>query len=203
MIGRLFKLHSRDKHADSLANYLPNSRLFSPAKFEDTAELRKLLIGLAGELVRAEKNSSDLFEERDITTTNFLIDEWESALGIPDDVFPGTGTLAERRAHVLIKFTMSVQTCADFERLGRLFGYDDIEVYPLSRDSYPPYDVPFFPQQLTESRFIVVVTGTNILMSVPPYDVPFDVIVGSAFIPTLFDKLKPANVKFIYENLAT
>lgn len=200
MIGRLFKLHSQEKHADSIANYLPNCRIFTPAKFTSTAELRKLILGLAGELLRAERNSSDLFEQKDITTTTDLIDEWESALGIPDDVFLGDGDLEERRSHVLIKFTMSVQTGEDFERLGALLGYDDIEVTPVTADQYPPYDVPFIPQETPPNYFIVWVTGTNILESVPPYDVPFDVIVGSSFIPLLFDKLKPANVKFIYSD---
>lgn len=202
MIGRLFKLHSREKHADSLANYLPNSRIFSPAKFRSDAELRKLLLGLAGELARVEKNISDLYEQRDIRTTTDLIEDWESAVGIPDDIFPGTGSLEERRSHVLIKFTMSVQTIEDFRRIGRIFGYRDLTITPLSAISYPPYDVPFYPQQLNESRFIVVVEGANILESVPPYDVPFDIVFGSSFIQTLFDKLKPANVKFIYENRA-
>lgn len=201
MIGRLFKLHTRAQHADSLANYLPNSRLFSPAKFTDTAELRKLILGLAGELARVEKNTSDLFEQRDITTTRFLIDEWESAVGIPDDTFPGTGTLEERRNHVLIKFIMSVQTCPDFENLGRIFGYNDISVTPLSANQYPPYDVPFYPQSNPGNYFVVLVTGTHILESVPPYDVPFDVVYGSSFIQTLFNKLKPANVRFIYSDL--
>lgn len=202
MIGRLFKLHSREKHADSLANYLPNSRIFSPAKFRSDAELRKVLLGLAGELARVEKNISDLYEERDIRTTTNLIEEWESAVGIPDEIFPGNGPLQERRDHVLIKFTMSVQTTTDFERLARIFGYTDVTVTPLAVRSYPPYSVPFYPQQLSESRFVAVVEGTNILQSVPPYDVPFDVAFGSSFIQTLFDKLKPANVKFIYENRA-
>lgn len=202
MIGRLFKLHSRDKHADSLANYLPNNKLFSPAKFNSTAELRKVLLGLAGELARAEKNTSDLYAERDITTTTFLIDEWEAAVGIPDDIFPGNGSMAERREHVLIKFTMSVQTTRDFERLARIFGYTDVTVTPLAVRSYPPYSVPFYPQELYQSRYVAVVEGTNILQSVPPYDVPFTVAFGSSFIQILFDKLKPANVLFIYENRA-
>lgn len=201
MIGRLFRLHSVKKHADSLANYLPNGRLFLE-KFNDESELRKLLVGLAGELERAEKNASDLYEERDITKTTLLIEEWERALGIPDDCFPGNGPIEERRNHVLIKFTMSVQTGPDFERLGRLLGYDDITVTPLAKSSYPPYDVPFIPQKLHQSRFISVVRGTNILPSVPPYNVPFDVKVGSSIIVCLFNKLKPANVKFIYEERA-
>lgn len=201
MIGRLFKLHSKKKHADSLANYLPNGNPFFE-KFNDDAELRKLLVGLAGELSRAEMAVSEQFEQRDITKTVDLITEWERALGIPDSCFPGTGPIEERRNHVLIKFTMSVQTKEDFERIGKLLGYNDIEVTPLSQSAYPPYDVPFFPKSLPESRFISVVRGTNILPTVPPYNVPFQVKSGSSIIVCLFNKLKPANVKFIYEERA-
>ncbi len=201
MIGRLFKTHSKKNHADSLANYLPNSRIFSPAKFIDDSNLRQLLIGLAGELVRSEKNASDLYAERDIETTTNLIDEWESALGIPDGIFPGDGTLAERRQHVLAKFTMSVQTIADFQMIAEILGFDDVTLTPLADTLYPPYDVPFFPVELDEAMFVVIVRGTNILLAVPPYDVPFDVVFGSSVLQDLFDTLKPANVKFIYENL--
>lgn len=98
---------------------------------------------------------------------------------------------------------MSVQTAADFERIAAIFGYDDVVVQGLAVLSYPPYDVPFFPQKLSQSRFIATVVGTNILEAVPPFDVPFTIEVGSSFIQTLFDKLKPANVQFIYENRAT
>lgn len=198
MIGRLFKLHTTDQHADSVANYLPNCRLFSPSKFNATAELRKTIYGMAGELVRAERNISDQFEQRDITTTTDLIDEWESALGIPDDVFPGTGTLTERRAHCWIKFTMSVQTAGDFEGLADILGYNDVTVTPFTNWQYPPYDVPFFPQSPPENYFTALVEGTNILLSVPPYDVPFDVGGGSSVIQLLFNRLKPAHVLFIY-----
>lgn len=202
MIFGLFRRHNQKKHADSLANFLPNDNRVFVNKFNDESELRKLLIGMAGELMRAESACVDFFNERDIATTEKLIEEWERAVGIPDCCFPGTGSLEERRTHAWIKFAYGAQTTDDFERLGRILGVDNIQVKQQFEDTrYPPYDVPFIPVNLPTSRFTVVVSGTGIVSTYPKYDVPFIPQPGSSIITCLFDKLKPANVKFIYQEI--
>lgn len=192
MIGRLFKLHSQKNHADSLSHYLPNDRLFS-GKFKDDSELRKLLFGLAAELQRAEYYNSEFFEQRDIQTTTELIKEWESAVGIPDGCFTTDGTLEERRNHVLIKLAQSIQTTKDFERIGNLLGFQYLSVIPLLSSGNPP-----IPIKLPEARFIVLVTGVGVAPKNPPYSVPFIPSRGDSLIQCLFERLKPANVRFIY-----
>ena len=198
---QLFKKHSLLEHAASLAAYLPGSRLYF-AKYKEESELKKLINGLAGELTRCESNISELFYQHDINRTIALIKEWESALGIPDGIFTGQGPIEERRNHVIIKLTMSVQTVPDFEELARLLGYDDVEIFPLVENEYLPYSVPFIPWKGPEARFIAVVRGTGLLPENPPYDVPFDLKGDSTIITELFDILKPANTLFIYEERA-
>lgn len=192
MIGRLFKLHTQKQHANSLASYLPNDRLFS-GKLNDESELRKLLTGLAEELQRAERYTSDFFEQRDIEKTTDLIEEWESAVGIPDGCFTNDGTIEERRNHVLIKLAQSIQTTKDFERIGELLGFQYLSVIPLLSSDNPP-----IPIELPKARFIVLVTGVGVAPKNPPYTVPFIPSKGDSLIQCLFERIKPANVRFIY-----
>lgn len=198
---QLFKKHSVLQHAASLAAYFPGNKLYF-GKYNEDAELKKLINGLAGELTRCESNISELFYQHDITRTTALIEEWESALGIPDGIFNASGPIEQRRNNVIVKLTMSVQTVEDFEELGRLLGYDDIEIFPLVEKEYLPVPVPFVPWYGYEARFVAVVVGTGILPRNPPYDVPFDISGDSTVIIDLFEILKPANTKFIYEERA-
>lgn len=197
MSFKLFSIHNILQHARSLAAYLPSSRPFV-AKDSPDSNLHQLLLGFGGSLARAEKNIHDLFYEKDITKTTMLIEEWERAVGIPDDIFTTAYPIEKRRLHVLIKLTASVQTTEDFEELGRLLGYADIKILPLIYPNYLPWNVPFIPWNGYDGRFVAIVTGTGILANNPPYDVPFDVRTDSSLIIKLFEKLKPAHTKFLY-----
>ena len=74
----------------------------------------------------------------DAWTKTELLTRWESAVGIPDSCFPGTGTIDERRAHVLLKLAkMNVQTAEEFVTLGISLGFLDIKVFPLQEVSFP------------------------------------------------------------------
>ena len=95
-MANLIFQHSISKHADSIADYLPGGKLFESARITDT-NFRKLLIGLAKELFNAEGYLKIVSNEYDINTTTLLIEEWESALGIPDTCFAADGTIEERR----------------------------------------------------------------------------------------------------------
>ena len=196
-----FSKHSLLKHVRSLASYMPNNKLFF-SKYKEGSELNNLTKGLAGEMQRSEHSIVDLFNQHDLTICTDLIDEWESALGIPDGIFNGTGDIEERRNHCIVKLTMSVQTTQDFIDLGLLLGYDDIEIFPLVNKEYLPVPVPFVPWFGYQARFIAVVVGTGITPKNPPYNVPFDVGGDSSIIIDLFDKLKPAHTLFIYEDRA-
>jgi uncharacterized protein YmfQ (DUF2313 family) len=77
----LFTRHSREEHADALAAYLQNDDNFA-AKGIDGKKLRQLLLGMAN---HAEDFLESVWEELDPATTTEFIEEWESAVGIPDD----------------------------------------------------------------------------------------------------------------------
>ena len=74
--------HTNVSHGTSVANFLPAGAAFE-RRFDETSELKKLLNGFGGELGRQEDAIQDYYDERDINTTVQLIQEWESAVGIP------------------------------------------------------------------------------------------------------------------------
>ncbi len=110
-------IRNQQEQAQSLRAYMPSGRLFNGDNFKNW------MLGLAGELIRATELIETYSQEIIPDNTVLLIDEWESALGIPDDCFPGTGAVAERRLHVLVKLaSLGVQTAQDFIDLAALFG---------------------------------------------------------------------------------
>src|SRR5574343_440466 len=121
--AKLFNTYSLEDHTNSLVAYLPGGDLFS-AKNEQSSVLRRLFAGLAVQIKLADDTMNEITYHHDINCTVDLINEWESALGIPDECFPGTGTIEERRQQVLIKLSsLGVSTAKGFIDLGALFGF--------------------------------------------------------------------------------
>lgn len=201
-MAQLFTPHSKEQHAQSLADLLPNGPLYGGKNVEGT-NFRDLLTGLAIEFQRCEQLLNEVSSEYDIKTTENFIEEWERAVGIPDSCFSTNDTIENRRLHVLIKIAApGVNTRQDFINLAAMLGFDiDIQYLP-EVEFYPPYDVPIdLIYGIPESRYVWIVVGAGVVANVPPYDVPFSLIDGTGtIIQCLFEKLKPAQTKIIYRN---
>lgn len=199
----LFKRRNIESYTDSLAGYLPGGDLFASKKIPNS-NFRKLLRGLSWELFRANgllrEYNSEIIPDR----TNKFLDEWESAVGIPDHCFTGTGTPDERRRDILVKLaSLGVQTVDDFVDLADTFG---IEVQILSgRDviAFPLiFPVPMFTT-LREARFTIIVNFTTQSDNVFP--LTFPIVFGSgeiAILECLFRKIKPSNCDIIFRQVA-
>lgn len=202
-MARLITQHSRSEHADSLADYLPGGRLFESARAFDS-NFRKLLLGLSGELFTAEGYLKTISNEYDINTTNLFIEEWESALGIPDDCFLGNGTLNERRRDVLVKLaSLGVQTAEDFEGLGSIFGVTVTVHAGIDFSSIFPATFPFiFFDSAKDARFTIIVDFT--VQEPSRFTLTFPFVFGSkeiAILECLFNKLKSANCDIIFRQV--
>lgn len=188
------------EQAEGLASLLPNDRVFFSKNYTGT-KLQKLILGLAYEIWRVENKVEDISIQYNIFDTVNLIDEWERAMGIPDDCFTNTGTIEQRRINIIAKLrARGVATKEAFIALAAFMGYT-IEIFTLSELAYPPYNVPFFPVSLPQGRFVWLIKGYGIAPFTPPYDVPFTPMIGSDVIPCFFNKLKPANTILLFENL--
>jgi len=197
-----FKRRDLEQYTDSLAAYLPGGVLFAAAHKNGT-NFRNFLRGLAGELYRTNGVLREYSAEVLPDETYRFIDEWESALGIPDDCFSGAGDIDERRKDILIKLaSLGVQTSNDFSNLAHILGLE-ITVEPAS-----PYAIfPIvFPVLLLDSektaRFTILVSYPGASLSAFPLTFPF--VFGSSElgrVRCLLTKLKPANCNIIFRQV--
>lgn len=196
----LIQNNTQNEQANILAGYLRNDPLHQN-KWVDGTNLRKLLIGLAEGFVEFNNNLNIFIAEGDIAKATNLLDEWEKTFGIPDDFLTNNGTIQERRINLLIKLAGLQGTLIEqFEYVINLFGYSGIQIKTaISRVQFPvEFPIPFFSEE--DAPFIMYVILPDALKppTFPlPFPIPFDNIIS--LLQSVFDKLKPANVKIIYE----
>lgn len=188
----LFNRRDIEQYTDSLADYLPGGILFA-SKSVKNSNFRKLLRGMSGELFRANGLLKTYNDEILPDQTVKFIEEWESALGIPDDCFKVTGTLNERRTQVLTKLaSLGVQTIADFENVAAIFGI------PATVLAGSESGITFASNRV--ARFTIVINIT--LPERFPYTFPFTFGDGTTvLLECLFNKLKPANCKLLFQGV--
>lgn len=203
-VNVLFDRHDVSLQADSIANFLPPGLMFTGGKVEGT-NLRKLLIGLGEELFRSEDLLKQYTEEYLPDCTVLFLDEWESALGIPDDCFLGTGTNDERRRDILTKLaSLGIQTAQDFVDLAAIFGITVEVKGGVEVGNVFPFIFPMliFFNNAKEARFTIVVTF--IVEAANKFPLEFPIPFGDsliALLECLFNKLKPANCDMIFRQV--
>ncbi len=91
------------------ADYLEHLKALLPPgpawRIEPGDTRESLLAGLAEELARVEARALDLLEEADPRSTVEMLEEWEAALGLPDDCTPSNPGFQERREAVTQRAT--------------------------------------------------------------------------------------------------
>ena len=193
--------HSLDQHARSLADYLPNGRMFEAKNISDS-NFRQLIKGLSGELFTAEGYLITLEKEYFPDLTNLFLSEWEQALSIPDCCFTGTGTNDDRRRDIIVKLSaLGVQTADDFVELGELFGVDITITTGSEAGSFPMSFPLILFNTPGDSRFTIIVNFPLPTGGFFVYDFP--IIFGDAtqsILRCLFSKLRPANCQVIFRS---
>lgn len=148
-----FKRHTKDEHADSLAKYLPDNKLFA-GKYLPNSRFRKFLKSIITPFQLAEDRIVVLWDQIDPSKTSDLIQEWEKATGIPDPAFKGIEDIVNRRRDVMIKLGSSIQIEQDYIDLAALFGLEieigqgtggfELIVYIITPPiNLFPYPIPF------------------------------------------------------------
>jgi len=190
---KLFKITTAQEQTSSLGSFFPQGKAFDT--FDISTPHGLLLQAMAIELQRVHNGMNNLSQDYDILLTDELLTRWESAVGIPDNCFPGTGTKATRRTHVLLKFAkMNAQTATDFIQIIEELGFtvtltpgSDAGIFPLS------FPIEFFkdPQQ---ARFTLVVNlDSDSSVFALPFPVPFTSGVNN-IVTCVLDIIRPANV---------
>jgi len=185
---QLIESHTLEEMVKSMASYLPGGELFM-ASFVQGTNQNDLLRGLGTTLLDAENFIQVYNSEFIPDNTSAFILEWESALGIPDDCFPGPAEsdLSVRRNHILIKLaSLGVQTGPDFVNLATILGFPDTVVDPGVNAGITPLSV---------ARFTIVVEFPAPADNIFPLDFPIPFgTTAFGILECLFSQLKPSNV---------
>ena len=193
---------SQEFQSEILANYFPEGRAFGGKRVAGSVS-RLLLEGIAQEMLRSTDLLAEFRDEILPDETTLFIEEWESAVGIPDDCFlTMTGTIEERRRNVLAKLvSLGVQTAPDFVALAALFGITAI-VKGGSTHGVVPKDLPeiiFGSDEIARHTILVDLTEQGLKF---PYTFP--IMFQSeelALVECLFQKVKPAHVDVLFTTL--
>ncbi len=190
----LFPFKTVSQMATSFANYLPGGKLFI-AKNDPLKNLQKYIQGISEEAVRANNLLNAYNEQFYPDKTVDFLEEWERAVGIPDECLVSVGlTIQERRRDVLTKLAgMAAQTAQDFEDVATAFGISSTVV-----GGKDPLVSPVIVPDKT-ARFTIVVIF--IPPEVFPYTFPFTF--GSdqiSVLQCLFRKMAPANCQVLFQS---
>jgi uncharacterized protein YmfQ (DUF2313 family) len=195
-----FKPNTLETNTQVLANYLPTGILYA-AKNIGESKLKKMLRALAYELTREQDKLYELSYEHKLDTTTNLIQEWERALGIPDDCFNTNQPIEIRRKQIVAKFAkMNLLTEQDWIDLAKLFGYDIQIIHPIENNGFD-YTFDFYFYTDKELRFVMIIKFMGLAAPEDVFDCTFDFTFSddTNVVICLFEHLKPANVKLIFE----
>jgi len=192
--------NTKQGQTNILASYLRNDRLHQN-KWVDSTNLRKLLIGLAEGFIEFNNNFNIFVAEGDISKATNLLAEWEKTFGIPDDYLTNNRTIEERRINLFIKLAGLQGTLIEqFEYVINLLGYSGIQIITaFDRTQFPvEFPMPFFNEEaLPFTMFVILPIQLKPATFPLPFPIPFNNIIS--LLQYIFDKLKPANVKIIYQ----
>ena len=187
------------RQTEALAGYLPGGRAFASKRIDGTTT-RALLEGLAGELLRVDGALEEFRREILPDETLLFLEEWESAVGIPDQCFTGMGTVDTRRRDVIAKLaSLGVQTGEDFENVAGFFGVNAY-VLPGSRHGIFPMQFPIYLfGTALEAFHTILVDMPDDPNNAFPYTFPLTFgNPDQALVQCLFEHLKPAHVQIVY-----
>ena len=187
------------KEVEAIAAYVGSGKAFTARRVSGTV-LRSLLEGLAGELLRVDGALEEFRREILPDETVLMLEEWESAVGIPDECFDVDSDPDVRRRNVLAKLAfLGIQTGGDFGDLAERFGVTAF-IIPGSRHGIFPFTFPFhfFPNARAAFHTILVDMPSD-----PDNDFTytFPLTFGNddqALVQCLFRHLKPAHVDVVY-----
>lgn len=213
----LFVRHTVEQHTDALAAFLPDGETFA-GKTDPDANLYKFLFGMANTMRLVEDTLQTIYEQHDYRITTDFLEAWEGAVGIPDDCFKATGSIARRRTDIAVKILANgTQTDDDFVDLAAQLGVT-VRIIPgidetglrfpfefptvFDDDGKFDFEFPIVFSDAKEARFTMIVEFTLDTDFVFPYEFTFTF--GDErveLLKCLFRKLAPANVQVIYRTI--
>lgn len=190
---------TQQEQARILANYLRSDKLHDAKNNKDSV-LFKILMGLAIGWIDFRDNSQLIVDNYNIYNSLQLLEDWEQAVGIPDDVFNIANDVETRRRNILLKISGSkAETSLQFENIGKILGFD-VKCETGYQYCRFPLRFPIIFTKKENLPFLIVITiDKKYQPKTFPFTFPIEFKSDIAIILKLFfDKIKPANTKLIF-----
>lgn len=190
--------HTLYQHTKALGDFLPSGPIFQAA-FNPDANLYKFLSGLAVVAQNTENLIHSYQDEFFPDTTNIYLDEWESALGIPDGCFLGTGTASERQRDIVCKIlSRGARTLDDIQEIATKFGITiSVRKNPISIWPYA-WPIAWESAKVNRNTLYVSLTGAPVT-GAWPISWPHAWGGVESVIKCLIEKIVSANTKVVFE----
>ena len=195
----IIKNRTQTEQARILANYLRDDKLHDNKNKEDS-NFYKILIGLAEGWLDFRNNANAIVDNYNINNSLLLIEEWEQAVGIPDNIFDISSDIETRKRNILLKISGSkAETSLKFENIGKILGFD-IKCETGYQYCRFPLRFPIIFTTAEAMSFLIVITiNKKYQPETFPFTFPIEFKSDIAIILKLFlDKIKPANTKLIF-----
>jgi hypothetical protein len=197
-----YRPESIDQITDITLNYTPGGRLLNN-KYDKSTNVYKFFKSFSTEQYRVLTELFDINDGLFVKDSTKLIDEWERELGIPDTIFSGVGSLEERQNDVIVKrLLMNGNREVDYKAVADIYGMT-IEIRTGAANAFFPLPFPLIFAIADEARntmYIKFISTEPLALFPLPFPLEFssggDTIVK---LKKVFDKMKPATTKIIYQ----
>ena len=199
-------INSIQNQIEAIAASLPHGNFFE-AKNIQGSTFNKLVKSFGYELQRIEAVIKNIADEHYIFYTYSLLEEWESAVGIPDNCFKVLNrTIEERQKQVIAKLAlMNIQTRQEFIDLAAFFGFNITIENGMEHGGFPMIFPIIFFDNAQDAHFTMIVRFIDLDKPTNIFTLTFPVLFSDGeenFLKCIIKKLAQANINviFLYKN---
>jgi uncharacterized protein YmfQ (DUF2313 family) len=195
----IIEQRTQQEQARIIGNYLRNDKLHE-AKNNPESNFFKILLGLSVGWLEIRNSAKQIIDNYNINNSLLLIEEWEKAVGIPDEIFDIAADIETRRKNILLKIAGSrATTDVQFERIAQILGFNINVVDGFTASSFT-YKFPILLlSEATRPFAIVVEVDKKYKTEGFPFVFTFNFSIDLlGVLKQLFDKIKPAHCKVFF-----
>jgi hypothetical protein len=180
--------------------YAPSGRIFGKRR-DELSNLFKYFEGVSKEQGRVIDSLNTIFDGIFPRINTELLEYHERDLGIPDDIFSGQGSIADRQRDVIVKkYMMRGNRIQDFYDIATIYGVTvniktglQVAVFPIM------FPIVFSSSIALERHTLYITISENGDLIFPlPFPLQFAVESDSDKIKKIYNHIKPSTTRIVY-----
>jgi hypothetical protein len=196
----LFKTYSDVEIATITTEYAPNGKIFNK-KRDENSNLFKYFKGVSKEQIKVIETLNTIFDGLFPKNDTSLLEYHESDLGIPDNIFSGQGSIADRQRDVIVKkYMMRGNRLHDFLDIANIYGVGVTIRTGLQTTVFPLSFPLVFATDINIERHTLYITLSvdNDFIFPLPFPLQFAAESNVSKIKKIYNHIKPVTTRIIY-----